>query len=295
MASPNRGSNSSASSSSPVPGAPGAPRFFLRPRTVEHYLHNFKVSLEDFFNTQNPGQIEDYYLIGDFVVPRNKRNIIIYVAHEPLGTAQQVSRIYYTLPVNPIYAPIFDEDIEPGETLPSAGPLLHTFNIPVGYSATTFVDAIIADVATGPEEGRLASWTSEIARMRTIGETAGESFSRRRAANKIIHFWTPMRKSILDILHEVGIKIHNDEGRLPSPWRSPAAVITPAASPVLPVRSSSASRRRRSSQRRRRATRRRTTSDPTNLRPKNIYNVDPVTGKRVRRRRAESDPRNDAI
>ena len=291
MASPNRSSNSSASSS-PLPGAPGAPRFFLRPRTVEHYLHNFKVALEDFFNTQDPGRTEDYYLIGDFVVPRNKRKVVIYVAHAPLGVARKISRIYYVLPVNPIFAHVFDDDVEPGETLPGEGPLLHTFDVPADRTAAGFVDAIIADVAAGPEEGRLASWSAEIARMRTIGETPGESFPRRRAANKVTQFWTPLRTRMMEILHEVGIKAPTNAGRLPSPWRSPAAAASSVnAGPAAPVRSSSASRRRRSSLRRRRMTRRHTTSDPANTRPKNIYNTDPVTGKRYRRRQPNSDPK----
>lgn len=292
MASPNRGGNSSSSSSSsPVPGQPGAPRFYLRPRIVDHYLHNFKVALEDFFNTQDPGRAEDYYLIGDFVVPRNKRKVVMYVAHAPLATARKVSRIYFVLPVSPIYVHAFDDDAEPGVTLPSEGPLLHTFDVPADRTAAGFVDAIVAEVAAGPEEGRLASWSAEITRMRTIGETPGETFPRRRAANRVVQFWSPLRTRIMEILTEVGINVPH-AGRLPSPWRPAAAAASPAnAAVAAPVRSSSSARRRRSSLRRR-MTRRRSTSDPINTRPKNIYNTDPVTGKRHRRRQPNSDPKN---
>jgi hypothetical protein len=98
----------------------------------------------------------------------------------------------------------------------------------------------------------------------------------------------------MDILQEVGVKIPNEAGRLPSPWHSPAAaaaVATAITSPTALIRSSSSSRRRRSSLRRRRATRRKTTSDPINLKPKNHFNTDPVTGKRYRRRQPNSDPK----
>jgi hypothetical protein len=283
MAAPNRRSSNTSE-----------PRFFLRPRTVEHYLHNFKASLEDFFNTQNPGQREDYYLIGDFIVPQNRRKIIMYVAHEPLATARKVSRIYFTLPVNPDYTHMFDHAVGPGETIPSMGPLLHTFDVPDEYTAATFVDAIIADVADGPEEGRLVSWNTEISRVRAVSETAGTTFLVRRTASKLTQFWLPMRASIMNILQEVGIKIPNEAGRLPSPWRpASAASASSVPSPTALVRSSSSSsrRRRRSSHRRRRATRRKTTSDPDNLKPKEYFNIDPVTGKLLRRRQPNSDPK----
>jgi hypothetical protein len=271
-----------------------AQRFFLQPRTVEQYLHNFKVSLEDFFNTQNPGQTDDYYMIGDFIVPQNRRKLIIYVAHEPLATARKVSRIYFTLPVDPAYTHMFDNVVGPGETIPSMGPLLHTFDVPDEYNAATFVDAIIADVAAGPEEGRLVSWNTEISRVRAVSEMAGTTFLVRRTATKLTQFWSPLRTRIMDILQEVGVKIPNEAGRLPSPWHSPAAaaaVATAITSPTALIRSSSSSRRRRSSLRRRRATRRKTTSDPINLKPKNHFNTDPVTGKRYRRRQPNSDPK----
>jgi hypothetical protein len=267
-----------------------AQRFFLQPRTVEQYLHNFKVSLEDFFNTQNPGQTDDYYMIGDFIVPQNRRKLIIYVAHEPLATARKVSRIYFTLPVDPAYTHMFDHVVGPGETIPSMGPLLHTFDVPDEFNAATFVDAIIADVADGPEEGRLVSWNAEIARVRAVSETAGTTFLVRRTATKLTQFWSPMRTRIMDILQEVGVNIPNEAGRLPSPWH-PAAAAATITSPAALVRSSSSSRRRRSSLRRRRATRRKTTSDPNNLRPRNHFNTDPVTGKRYRRRQPNSDPK----
>jgi hypothetical protein len=284
MAAPNRVNHNSS-----------AQRFFLRPRTVEHYLHNFKISLEDFFNTQNPGQTEDYYLIGDFVVPQNRRKIIMYVAHEPLVTARKVSRIYFTLPVDPAYSNMFDHVVGPGETIPSMGPLLHTFDVPDEYTAATFVDAIIADVADGPEEGRLVSWQTEISRVRAVSETAGTTFLVRRTASKLTQFWSPLRTRIMDILHEVGINIPNEAGRLPSPWRSAAVAAAgiEGSVPNAPVRSSSSNRRRRSSQRRRRTTHRKTTTDPTNLKPKDFFNTDLVTGKRLRRRRPNSDPKDD--
>lgn len=297
MASPNRrNTNSSSSSSSPQPGQPGGPRFFLQPRIVDHYLHNFKVALEDFFNTQDPGRTEDYHLIGDYVVPRNKRNIVIYVAHAPLATARKMSRIYFVLPVSPIHANMFDDDAEPGATLPSAGPLLHTFDIPDDHTAPEFINAIIAEVATGPEEGRLASWTSEISRVRTLAETAGVPFPMRRGASKIAQFWSPLRASILDILHKVGIKVPSAAGELPAPWRPAAAALSAAPSPAAPVATSSSERRRRhSSQRRRNAaaaarrTVRRITGDPSNGLG---YVRDPVTGKLTRRRRPNSDPKD---
>lgn len=260
-------------------------------------MTNFKIALEDYYNTENPGRTEDYYLIDTYIVPTNKRRIVMYVAHAPLATARKVSRIYYEMPVNPIYASMFDRDAEPGETLPSVGPLMVTHDVPEEHTVSTYINAVIAAVGRGPESGHLSLWKNEFDRLDAIGKDIHETFGRRSAANKLISYWTPMRRNVMEILSAVGIKPPAANGSLPSPWHSPAsaspvgagaaAVLGPAGSPG---RSSTASRRRRSAERRRRATRRKSNSDPTRL---TEYNTDPVTGKRYRRRRPNSDPKDD--
>jgi hypothetical protein len=277
--------------------------------------------VEDFYNTRNP-HAGEYHFIGDYIVPTNKRRIVIYIAHGPIATARKISRIYYKLPVNPIYANMFDADAEPGETLPAEGPLFKLFDVPAEHTASTLIDVIIEEVGRGSEEGHLALWTSEVTRVDAIGRAAGETFPRRRAANKIVSYWMPMRRNVMEILTTAGIKFPGAAAAPAVGAPAVAAVNAPAVgapavaavgAPVVdapevaavdapavgsrtssfggtPGRSSSGTRRRRLAERLRRKTRTKSNSDPSRL---TEYYTDPATGKRMRRRRPNSDPRED--
>jgi hypothetical protein len=259
--------------------------YVTEPRTVDDYFKNFKLALEEFYNTRNP-HVGEYHLVGDYIVPTNKRKIVIYVAHGPLETARKISRIYYMLPVNPIYANMFDADADPDKTLPSDGPLFHIFDIPADHeNATAFV---VADIAGVPAASRLSPWTNEFTRLEAISASEEETFARRRGANKVVSYWTPMRRNIMETLRAVGIK-------LPGAAAAAAPAVEGAGSRTssfggTPGRSSTNTRRRRSAERRRRATRRKSTGDPNRL---TEYYTDPATGKRMRRRRPNSDPKDD--
>lgn len=256
------------------------------PRSVSDYIKNFNVALADYFNTEDPGRTEHYHLIGDYVIPHTKRSIMLYIAHSPLASARKITRVYYVLPVNASDAPMFDE----AGLLPSEGPLLHTFNVPAAYpTASAFVEAIVADSATGPENRRFTSWGAEIERVKRVAETPGVTFFNRRAATKLVQFWSPLRESIMKVLRRVKIILPDAAA---APWHPRPASSSPTNMPVALNRSSSGTRRRRSSARRRRATRRKTTSDPVNLNPLG-YIRDPVTGKLMRRRQPNSDPKNN--
>lgn len=311
MASPGRRSSNRSSSSSIHSSS-----YVTEPRTVDEYLKNFKLSVEDFYNTRNPHR-EKYHLLGDYIVPTNKRRLVMYVAHGPIDTARKISRIYYRLPVIPFYANMFDADAEPDETLPADGPLFKLFDVPAEHTASTLIDAIIAEVGRESEEDHLAPWTSEIARVNAIGKSERESLPRRRAANKLINFWTPLRGIIMEIIGAAGIILPD----------AAAAAVNAGAGGVgagsrtssfggTPGRSSSGTRRRRLAERLRRRTRTKSNSDPSRRTPPNIYNTvlrttrpvhhndniftlrnisnsEPEIIKRVRRRRANSDPKDD--
>lgn len=262
----------------------------IEPRSVSDYIKNFNVALADYFNTEDPGRTEHYHLIGDYVIPHTKRSIMLYVAHSPLASARKITRVYYVLPVNASHAPMFDKT----GLIPSEGPLLHTFDVPAEYpTASAFVEAIVADSATGPANRRFTSWDTEIERVKRIAETPGETFLNRRTATKLVQFWSPLRESIMKVLKHVKIIL---PGATAAPWRhhsaSSSRTSSPTNMPAALARSSSGSRRRRSSERRRRATRRKSTSDPVNLNPLG-YVRDPVTGKLMRRRQPNSDPKNN--
>lgn len=258
----------------------------LEPRSVSDYIKNFNVALADYFNTEDPGRTEHYHLIGDYVIPHTKRSIMLYIAHSPLASARKITRVYYVLPVDASHASIFDE----ARRMPSEGPLLHTFDVPAAYpTASAFVEAIVADSATGPENRRFTSWGAEIERVKRVAETPGVTFFNRRAATKLVQFWSPLRESIMKVLRRVKIILPDAAA---APWHPRPASSSPSNMPVALARSSSGTRRRRSSARRRRATRRKTTSDPVNLNPLG-YIRDPVTGKLMRRRQPNSDPKNN--
>ncbi len=260
------------------------------------FFKNFKLSVEDFYNTRDPHR-EEYHLLGDYIVPTSKRRIVMYVAHGPIATARKISRIYYKLPVNPIYANMFDADAEPGETLPADGPLFKLFDVPAEHTASTLIDAIIAAVGAGPEEGHRALWASEVARVDAIGRAAGETFPRRRAANKIVSYWMPMRRNVMEILGAAGITLPGAAAGAAAPAAAGAAGAAGAGAASrtssfggTPGRSSSGTRRRRLAERLRRKTRTKSNSDPSRL---TEYYTDPATGKRMRRRRPNSDPRDE--
>lgn len=288
-----------ASSSSSSPLYPGRVRVILEPKSVADYITNFTVALEQYFNTEDPGRTDSYYLIDSYVVVHSKRSLVIYVAHAPLATARKISRIYYVMPVNPLHALLFNDV----GLIPSEGPLIHTFDVPEEYpTAVGFVNAIVADSLTGPANRHMAPWNSEMTRVRGIAESPAESFARRSNATRLMRFWGPMRESIMGALRHVNIRVPDAAGHLPAPWRSPVASASPANAPAAAaaMRTSSGTRRRRSEERRRlssarrrrHAPRRKSTSDPDDVRVLG-YRRDPVTGKLVRQRRPNSDPKDD--
>jgi hypothetical protein len=269
----------------------------LAPKSVADYITNFTVALAQYFNTEDPGRTESYYLIDAYVFVHSKRSIVLYIAHAPLATARKITRIHYVMPVNALYAHLFHEE----GLVASEGPLIHTFDVPAEYpTAVGFVNAIVADSLTGPANRRMATWVSEMTRVRGIANTPEESFVRRSNATKILNFWTPLQTSIMGALRHVNIHVPDAAGHLPGPWRSPATSVSPANAPAPAMRTSSGTRRRRSEERRRRlssirrrhAPRRKSTSDPDDVRVLG-YRIDPVTGKVTRRRRPNSDPKDD--
>jgi hypothetical protein len=290
----NSNSNSERNNAAPAAAAPQEPamlREILEPRSVSEFLLNFTRALEEHFNTDDPGRTEVYHFIGDFVGPNNKRRAVFYVAHSDIATARRITRIEYVMPVAPIPAALLfggDGVI----TLPAEGPLINIIDIPEGQTAQEYVAATIAATmdAAAPLPQRLALWDSEITRVEAIRDLEGENEVRRRAAANIIAFWMNMRRELLNSLYAVYIRVQRPGRELSPPLQSPNAVVEAVNidAPVAPVMSESSERRRWRP--RRRSTPRRKTTDPS---PLNRYDRDPVTGKRTRRRRPNSDPKDD--
>jgi hypothetical protein len=268
-----------------------APRFHLNPRTVPEFLHNFKVAVEEHFNTEDPGRTENYYCVGIFVSPRgNKRQLKIYIIHSPLASERKVTTMDYVMPVAPEFADTFGSPI--ARVLPSRGPNMHAHTLVGGETVKDFIYRTVGPLAE--PENRMSPWSREMAHAQRIRNSPDQPESRRDNAGRFFAYWSAMYEPIMRTLGAAGIHVPHEDGQLSPAWRSPARAASPAEAPALPTRSSSATRRRRSSERRRRRlTSRKKNSDPTNIRPSERYNTDPVTGKKLRRRRPNSDPKDD--
>lgn len=303
-----------------VPGGAGAPRFYLNPRTVPEYLHNFKVAVEDHFNKEDPSHTESYYCVGITVAPRANRTLKLFITQRP---GRKVTIIEYRMPVAPEFADMFGSPV--ARTLPSRGPDMVEHDLEGRETERDFIFRTVGPRA--PPENRMVFWKSEMAKAQHVRDTlpdpdASEDTrnrqeTRRERAGRMLEYWTDMYEPIMRALAEAGIHMPREDNQYSSPWRSPASSPAAVDVPALLVRSSSASRRRRSSERRHRATHRRRTSDPTRFTPPNIFNIvpkiskharrtadhniftprnisntEPDAVKRVRRRRANSDPKD---
>lgn len=291
--------------------------FYESPKTVDQYLYNFKFSIQNDLKMLDPGHRVDYHIIDAFVTKINVRKIMIYIAHGKLESARKVSSIYYTLPTDE-----HDGSFFMGRTishsLPSSGPIVKTFNVPERFETTTdFINAIVAETGANADKSiHIVAWGDEIENQEAIGRAPGP-IGVRRNANRLARYMTEMREKVLKILCEVNIKVPGVECVVPAAPASASPAGGAGAAPVgSPGRSSTATRRRRSSARRRLMTRRKSNSDPARLTPPNIYNTvlratrparhngniftlrnisnaEPGIIKRVRRRRSNSDPKDD--
>ena len=306
-----------------VPAGHGAPHFHLNPRTVPEFLHNFKVALEDHFNTEDPGRTENYYCLGIFLPPRgNKRQLKIYITHSPRPRERKMTTMDYVMPVAPEFADTFGSPI--ARTLPSRGPTMQTHTLADDETTKDFIFRTVGPLAE--PENRMSPWKVEMTKAQRARDTPPDADAsedtrhrmeeRREKAGRFFEYWSAMYAPIMRTLGGAGIHVPGEDGQLSPAWRSPARSPAAAEMPALPVRSSSATRRRRSSARRRRMTRRKSNSDPSRLTPPNVYNTVPKIArhtrrndniftlrnisninsaavKRVRRRRPNSDPKDD--
>lgn len=253
-----------------------------QPQTVSEYIAVFRKELEKEFDIEDPGRTEQFYLVGDYVGTKNKRQIYLYIAHAAPDKARVYTRVSYLLPVSQEAAPLFGED----DLIPAEGPTFEIVRIP----ADSTVESEITRRLTTE-----APWAAEIARVRGVYEAAEDGSKMKRAAKNVLLFWKDMRERVYDEIYSLYIRIRRTaSGRM-------ASSATPRAT----------SKRRTSSRRHSsprsvvgstprlssaRATYRRTTSpayksnsDPAIQRlPR-----DPITGKIIRRRRPNSDPKDE--
>lgn len=275
------------------------------PRFASEYLAMLIVALTHEFIVDEPGRYDKAYFLDIYIGPQNKRHVVIYVG---LGRSRdeitKITRVDYTLPVPAEGAPLFGGHA--GEVMPSDGPLFR-YITEMDVEEFMNVDRVIAEdvaasAAKGPTE-EIKPWISEIRRLERaqaadkaelarLGAPAVESAEVKRLRKRLnlihnaLYFWNEMHPKVLEHIERAGILM-------------PGA-ISPR-SPVRPLRRYQARRRTsnvhaltssRSSERARRTARRRAPRNAIRGATRR-HEIDPVTGKRVPRRRWRfSDPRD---
>lgn len=261
-----------------------------QPRTISEYYLAFRTALEKEFNAEDPGRSEQFYLVADHIGTKNKRQLILYISHAAPETATKYTRVSYKLPVSAEASPLFGG--EGDEIIPSEGPTFETHTINPGSLMT-------AIAAHNREE---APWATEIQRVRGVRDGAEEGSKMRRAANNVLKFWAESRDHVFDEVYYISIRIRRTlSGRSASsstPRRTTSRRITSRNGKPRSLKVSSykpwsarATARASSSYQRSRTSsaKRKPNSDPSVARlPR-----DPVTGKIIRRRRPNSDPKDE--
>jgi hypothetical protein len=258
------------------------------PRTISEYFLEFRKALEKEFDAEDPGRSEQHYLVADHIGTKSKRQLTLYITDKDPEKAKKYVRVSYKLPVSAEGSPLFDGDGD--EILPAEGPTFTTVEVPAGSS-------VVAEIAKHLENE--APWASEIERVQGVYESAKEGSKIKRTAKNIIVFWKEMRERVYDEVYYISIRIRRRlSGR-------PAESLTPR------VRTTRRSTRNRPSQPRavsaspppepRHITppaHTRKAKTPPRHKPNSDPSVprlprDPVTGKIIRRRRPDSDPKDE--
>lgn len=253
-----------------------------QPQTVSEYMAVLRKDLEKEFDIEDPGRTDQFYLVADHVSTKNKRQIYLYVAHAAPEVARAYTRVSYVMPVSPEGAPLFGGD----DLMPADGPTFETVRIPAGST----VDAEIARRSTNE-----APWAAEIARVRGVYDSAEDGSKVKRAAKNVLVFWKDMRERIYDEIYSLYIRIRRTASGRAASSATPRATSKRRTSsrghsgPRSVVKSSSRLSSARATYRRTTSPAYKSNSDPAIQRlPR-----DPVTGKIIRRRRPNSDPKDE--
>lgn len=275
------------------------------PRFATEYLALLIVALQHEFHLDEPGHYDKAYFLDIYIGPQNKRHVVFYIG---IGQSRRqitrITRVDYTLPVPAEGAVLFGGVA--GEVMPSAGP---TYRYITEMNVDEFmnVERVIAeDVAASGPHDQIRPWITEIARLEAVqtadkaelarlGALAAESAAVKQLRKRLnilhnaLYFWKEMHPKVLEQIDRAGILLPGSA--------SPR-------SPVRPLRRFQTRRRRtsnvrpqaasKSSNRARAARRTERRAAPRNAHRVAIHRreIDPVTGKRVPRRRWRvSDPR----
>jgi hypothetical protein len=252
-----------------------------QPQTVSEYIAVFRKDLEKEFDIEDPGRTEQFYLVADHVSTKNKRQIYLYVSHAAPEVARAYTRVSYVLPVSPEGAPLFGGD----DLMPAEGPTFETTRVSAGS-----IDTEIARRSTNE-----APWAAEITRVKGVYDSAVDGSKVKRAAKNVLIFWKDLRERIYDEIYSLYIRIRRTASGRAASSATPRATSKRRSSsrshsgPRSMVKSSTRLSSARATYRRTSTTVYKSNSDPAIQRlPR-----DPVTGKIIRRRRPNSDPKDE--
>jgi len=231
--------------------------------SVEDYFSDFSQLLDRELPSEDPGSTTTKDLVGEYV-HRDKRSILLLIQTGP----DAVLSVRYKMAVPANGAKIFG--LEEDRLVPHGEPVF-------GLLRPAEIAGRVAEYAMHP-------WEAEIARIKTLEDTA-ESSKMRRAAHNVLVYWNGVRRLLGRVYSQLGIRAVAAGARAssrgasgPDPTNLRASTPKPDSDPA-PAQRNWAQRRRTSSERRRRnamlrrtqSARKRTTTggtDPTRRRRK---------------------------
>jgi hypothetical protein len=200
---------------------------------VSDYMNQFRNAINAYLPTEEPGRVTRLNLIGEYIA-RDKREIVLYIAHGSPDTATVVTRIIYRLPVPMDISQLF---VRERVVIPSNGPHFKTFDC-AGQSAQHFVETNIGRIAG------LADWFSEDQRIRALAQAEAAGV-RKSTLNNMLIYWRNMRARVYDALYLANVRLpRTSSGTVRSRTRSRRlSTHSTNASNVKNLHSSSGSRR----------------------------------------------------